>query len=102
MCALALNSGGGGNTRFSRSVESISWLAARATGNEDMQNPFGKRYLRGARHAKGRRRPKDASWMSLYRYRRTLGKLYRAEDRDRMMGRDQLWTAVRLRRGTIA
>jgi hypothetical protein len=39
-----------------------------------MQNPFGKRYLRGARHAKGRRRWKDASWMSLYRYTRTLGK----------------------------
>src|ERR1035438_10830500 len=74
MCALALNSGGGGNTRFSRSVESISWLATGVTGNEDMQDPLGKRYLRGARHAKGRRRPKDASWMTLYRETRTLGR----------------------------
>ena len=43
MRALALNSAGGGKTRFSLSVESISRLATE-TGKEDMQGPRRKKF----------------------------------------------------------
>ena len=47
MWALALNSGGGGKTRFSRSVESISRWATAEAGKEDMQDPLGKQLWLG-------------------------------------------------------
>jgi hypothetical protein len=55
MWALALNSCDGGNTRFSRSVESISWLKTAGTGparaesgREGMYWSFGERRIKTA------------------------------------------------------
>src|SRR5271165_523017 len=45
MCARALNSAGGGNTRSSRSVESRSWFWITTTGMEDIKRVLWQREL---------------------------------------------------------
>ena len=81
MWALALNSGGGGKTRFSRSVESISRLETVEAGKDDMQDPLLKQWSHeigvciprvsklGAEHSRS-----EKPRLKLYRARRVKGK----------------------------
>jgi len=61
---LALNSSGGGKTRFSRSVESMSRFATDA-GKLDMHDPLGERTDRGLRDAERRRSAREAPAQTL-------------------------------------
>ncbi len=107
MWALALNSGGGGKTRFSRSVESMSWLAtagagpATATaGREVMRTDlWGRENQNGSRQPAGRapgRAPREST-LSRDAYKRQVAQVTAGINKQCLIGDPSITTFMTAR-----